>query len=229
MTNRFKLALATGAALTAVQAQAAITVTGIDRSTYATNRTDIFDESAGATIVASTPIGVGPREAAIGRAAGDALESLIFADFNTLNQSFTLRTPSAVTVSGFNLFLLDDSQFFPNSPDRTFLRVSVSGSTDGTNFTLLESTALTQYFQTYGSPLIRVSATFAPGTYQFFRFDGLGSPSVGLSGGRVVELDGVSGTISGAVPEPATWATMILGFGLVGGTMRRRRGAPALA
>lgn len=27
----------------------------------------------------------------------------------------------------------------------------------------------------------------------------------------------------GAVPEPATWATMILGFGLIGGAMRRRQ------
>jgi hypothetical protein len=29
----------------------------------------------------------------------------------------------------------------------------------------------------------------------------------------------------GAVPEPATWAMMILGFGLVGGAMRSRRSA----
>jgi hypothetical protein len=36
---------------------------------------------------------------------------------------------------------------------------------------------------------------------------------------------------SGAVPEPATWAMMIGGFGLVGGAMRRRRntGVPAIA
>ena len=34
-------------------------------------------------------------------------------------------------------------------------------------------------------------------------------------------LDNVS---VAAVPEPATWAMMILGFGLVGGAMRRRRG-----
>ena len=27
------------------------------------------------------------------------------------------------------------------------------------------------------------------------------------------------------VPEPGTWAMMILGFGLVGGMMRRRTGA----
>lgn len=34
---------------------------------------------------------------------------------------------------------------------------------------------------------------------------------------------------TGAVPEPATWATMIIGFGAVGATMRRRRGVLARA
>src|SRR5574338_22551 len=34
--------------------------------------------------------------------------------------------------------------------------------------------------------------------------------------------------VAAAVPEPATWATMLLGFGLVGGAMRRRR-KPLLA
>ena len=32
-----------------------------------------------------------------------------------------------------------------------------------------------------------------------------------------------------AVPEPATWAMMIMGFGLAGAAMRRRRGALAVA
>lgn len=31
------------------------------------------------------------------------------------------------------------------------------------------------------------------------------------------------GTAPGAVPEPATWAMMVLGFGLVGGAVRRKR------
>lgn len=34
---------------------------------------------------------------------------------------------------------------------------------------------------------------------------------------------------TGAVPEPSTWALLILGFGLVGGAMRRRSGEVALA
>ncbi|HEY9234280.1 MAG TPA: PEPxxWA-CTERM sorting domain-containing protein, partial [Phenylobacterium sp.] len=33
----------------------------------------------------------------------------------------------------------------------------------------------------------------------------------------------------GAVPEPATWAMMITGFGLAGAAIRRRRGALAVA
>lgn len=38
-------------------------------------------------------------------------------------------------------------------------------------------------------------------------------------------IDGVS--VTGAVPEPGTWLTMILGFGLIGGVMRRKS-APRL-
>ena len=37
------------------------------------------------------------------------------------------------------------------------------------------------------------------------------------------------GAVSGAVPEPAAWAMMIGGFGLIGGTMRRRRTTLRLA
>lgn len=40
-------------------------------------------------------------------------------------------------------------------------------------------------------------------------------------------LDGVSMRATGAVPEPASWALMIVGFGAIGGAMRRRK--PVLA
>jgi hypothetical protein len=40
-------------------------------------------------------------------------------------------------------------------------------------------------------------------------------------------LDGVS--LMAAVPEPTSWALMIVGFGAVGATMRRRRTVAATA
>jgi hypothetical protein len=40
------------------------------------------------------------------------------------------------------------------------------------------------------------------------------------------DLTGFSFTVSDAVPEPATWMTMLLGFGLIGLAMRRRSSRP---
>lgn len=40
---------------------------------------------------------------------------------------------------------------------------------------------------------------------------------------RVDNLVGTAAAVSGAVPEPATWAMMMLGFGIVGSSIRRRR------
>lgn len=42
-------------------------------------------------------------------------------------------------------------------------------------------------------------------------------------GGNGFFLDNINTGASGAVPEPASWAMMIAGFGLVGGSLRTRR------
>jgi hypothetical protein len=63
--------------------------------------------------------------------------------------------------------------------------------------------------------------TFTGGTFSLFVND------LAISSGQTLNLNGVIRT-SAAVPEPATWGLMLLGFGGIGMAMRRRR-RPALA
>ena len=53
--------------------------------------------------------------------------------------------------------------------------------------------------------------------------------NVAFSGGRTVSSNFEVAATTPAVPEPATWAMMIAGFGLVGATMRRRKASVAFA
>jgi hypothetical protein len=56
-----------------------------------------------------------------------------------------------------------------------------------------------------------------------------GSPPFALLDGVSLQLAGGGDTaVGGSVPEPATWAVFILGFGVIGATMRVRRRAKAL-
>ena len=66
-------------------------------------------------------------------------------------------------------------------------------------------------------------ANNATETLSFLAYGNLPVPPFAL-------LDGVTftpDTVAGAVPEPATWALLILGFGLVGVSARRRRSVAA--
>lgn len=62
----------------------------------------------------------------------------------------------------------------------------------------------------------------APATNGFVKYSFTGPALVGatfLSTGTAFEFDNLAAT---AVPEPAAWALMLLGFGAVGGLVRRR-------
>jgi PEP-CTERM motif len=107
-------------------------------------------------------------------------------------------------------------------------------------------------FFNYGlADLTSFSATFANGALTALSFDtnalspvsSSGNGDFGLQSFRVTGLgpDGAS-TFNGdfqlltsgqieiaAVPEPATWAMLIIGFGMVGGTLRTRRRQVAFA
>ena len=72
---------------------------------------------------------------------------------------------------------------------------------------------------TPGQTWFNFSSTFTPVTSGpatlSFNFRGLGTTAADFAIDRVF--------VTAAVPEPATWSMLILGFGLVGGAMRRRR------
>jgi len=58
----------------------------------------------------------------------------------------------------------------------------------------------------------------------FVRYQSIDAPSLGLQGASATGVP-----IGGGVPEPATWAMMIIGFGAVGSLARRNRRKLALA
>jgi hypothetical protein len=63
-----------------------------------------------------------------------------------------------------------------------------------------------------------------------FDFGGYNVNKVVLSStGNSFEVDNAAGAFQAGVPEPATWALMIGGFGLMGAALRRRRSLSALA
>ncbi|HEY0650464.1 PEPxxWA-CTERM sorting domain-containing protein [Phenylobacterium sp.] len=82
--------------------------------------------------------------------------------------------------------------------------------------------------------LSNLDPSATPGFAWFGRFD-FGAPDPNdetrglFTNGRFVPTALVVSPEPGAVPEPATWAMMILGFGGVGATFRRRRAMAAFA
>lgn len=62
----------------------------------------------------------------------------------------------------------------------------------------------------------------ATGCEGYFSFDGV-HPTAAVQAAGYRDMDRRFGLTAAAAPEPATWAMMLIGFGLVGMAMRRRR------
>ena len=79
----------------------------------------------------------------------------------------------------------------------------------------------------------QVTSVAAPTSVAFNNFgmhlQGLdsGISTIAVPGDKPRDIGGIGGDIHDAVPEPTIWAMMIMGFGAVGATLRRRR--PVLA
>jgi len=207
---------------------AAVTVTALPASPFVEDHTDLFDVAQGTTVTGSTGGYSGfYGEDAFGAVHANSLEPghFVFNDFIYPWQSQYLSFQSAapISISGFNLYLGSDT-----SGLREFDTIELIASLDNVTFVSLASATIAgpTYLTAYGSTAIRVQATFADGTYQYFRLNA--HDRAGFVGGRILEFDAIAGGVSaGAIPEPLTWATMLLGFGLVGSAMRRMTRRPA--
>ena len=144
----------------------------------------------------------------------------------TTKDSFTFNAGDLVTLS----FVLGGSQR-NNGNNDWFTRFIFN---DVTNVTNGQGTGLMAAFGPLSGPIgptytlggmIGASAPFTTST---FSFRATNAGSLRLAFGTTSRdnigplLDNVSLSI-GAVPEPATWAMMIMGFGLIGGAMRSRK------
>ena len=74
----------------------------------------------------------------------------------------------------------------------------------------------------YPTPMASIGSNVTLRLSQSFGYSVAGGPSYGVDRLGTVKL-------AAAVPEPATWAMMIAGFGLAGATVRRRRRAVVTA
>jgi hypothetical protein len=126
---------------------------------------------------------------------------------NSFSSSFTISDPLAgiYSISGSTS---TPGVIFSDTSNLTCI-ASVMGCTVGTVYNLIIGTTPSG-FSAFGLPLTNLAA----GDYRL-TINGI-SPNSGSFTGNVR-------ITTGAVPEPGTWAMMLLGFGAVGFTMRRQR------
>ncbi len=119
-------------------------------------------------------------------------------------------------VTGFNVFLASNGNNYPNFPGGVTASVTNLTMTSGTlNFFNAGSTIFS--FDISNFAPMGTSATTVSNATSFTYGDGTPIGIAAGSGGTI--------NISAAVPEPATWAMMLIGFGAIGHSMRRRKQA----
>ena len=168
----------------------------------AANVTGITETRVGNVITAAGSIG-GVRAAPAGTPTGGVYQSIGTGGSNTIDFSGWTGGKRLLSLS-FYWGSVDSHNFvdFLNSKGNVFQTVGGNSLPAATGN------------QTLGLTNRRVFFNFLPSEdVQKIRL---------RASGNAFEYDTFGGTASAVIPEPASWMTMIIGFGLVGATLRRR-------
>jgi hypothetical protein len=168
---------------------------------FATNALTLCLNTPGTRCSATSRGGVGD--------AASAFTAMFFRDGTS-----TSLSDAAGFTSGISFFYVTDG---PSS-------VQIFDGANGTG-NLLSS--LTLSANAAGSCDFPYNATFCPFRLINLGFSGTAQSVVFAGAANHLVLDDIA--LGVAVPEPATWAMMLLGFGALGFTLRRRRRSLALA
>jgi hypothetical protein len=235
MTIRHLLAGVAVAASIAASAHAATTFAGFTESDDAANITWTETGSAGGTLTASAPIefafnaGAATTTPFLATLTLTAASTVAATDTSgTITQggidgSFTISTASPVSIGG--------SLYTGDLLSGAFTGGEIIGPDGGTTTSIQDgfSTGSVSFTSTLPPTLLSLGLTG-----NGFSFSGTSLSALALTGDSPGSFSGVfsgdfqtdaGGVIGGGsgVPEPASWALMLLGVGVVGGVSRRKR------
>jgi hypothetical protein len=152
-------------------------------------------------------------------------------EIGTITTDGTIGTLSALNIVGFNLTLNDGSNvvnlIWPNAIISVNSNACCSGGTpDGVDLTASASSLMFNYSGSDSGDFVIASSLGSvcyTAVSNCWGPTGVGLYSVNGDGLSVYIAQSGNQIIGNAVPEPATWALMLLGFGGIGFAMRRSR------
>lgn len=141
-----------------------------------------------------------------------------------------VAAPISFDVSGTGDFSATFSFFNPFSPARANASASFNFDPDILSFTRADFSGANASLATFGNAnglgsSIQVDLASLPAGLQYLNLVGTLNPNFTPENGNDFARVGGSlalTNIAGVVPEPASWALFILGFGAIGGALRRR-------
>jgi hypothetical protein len=149
----------------------------------------------------------------------------------TLDSDQGLRSGSKISIfdfAGFAGGLTTSTPAFVAGTELVSPGLTNPNFTDDASILNLTMTWADGDFHTTGGPFPETNFTLsALSHFRSTTFDGYSSTAVKNNGDAVGQITNNTGPISvpllSAVPEPASWALMIMGFGGVGSLLRKRR------